>query len=107
MIIIRLAIASLALALAPSLALPAVAQSVPGTIALSPEERAAVLDAAASRRPDESLPLNGDARQIHGEMGFEIGTRGTRTLFGSTIVPLGENGSAAFSFMTGQQGRWR
>jgi hypothetical protein len=103
----RIVIASLGLALAAGLALPGSAQSLPGTVALSPEERAAVLDAAASRRPDESLPLNGDARQIHGEMGFEIGTRGTRTLFGSTVVPLGENGSAAFSFMTGQQGRWR
>ena len=87
-----------------SLAAPALAQTSPGTIALSPEERAAVLDAAAGR-PDTSLPINGLDRQIHGEVGFEIGSRGQRALYGSTIVPLGENGTAAFSLMT-DRGRW-
>ena len=87
-----------------SIAAPALAQTSPGTIALSPEERAAVLDAAASR-PDTSLPINGPDRQIHGEVGFEIGSRGQRALYGSTVVPLGENGTAAFSFMT-DRGRW-
>ena len=99
----RTAMACLAL-MSAIMASPAVAQNPAGTIALSPEERAAVLDAAASR-PDTSLPINGLDRQIHGEVGFEIGSRGQRALYGSTIVPLGENGSAAFSFMT-DQGRW-
>jgi hypothetical protein len=81
-------------------------QQAPGTIALSADERARVLD-TASRRSDDELPINGADRKIHGEVGMEIGSRGGRALYGSTVVPLGESGSAAFSFMTGQQGRWR
>jgi hypothetical protein len=81
-------------------------QQAPGTVALSAEERARVLD-TASRRSDDDLPINGADRKIHGTVGMEIGSRGGRALYGSTIVPLGETGTAAFSFMTGQSGRWR
>lgn len=101
---IAIALAGILLAAGSGMAF---AQSPPGTIALSPEERAAVLETAANRREFDGLPLNGADRQVHGMMGFEIGTRGERAVFGSTTVPLGENGSAAFSFMTGQQGRLR
>ncbi|MDO6413177.1 hypothetical protein Q4F19_02165 [Sphingomonas sp. BIUV-7] len=101
----RIAIGLLGMALSLS-ATPAFAQEAPGTIALSAEDRAAVLDAAANR-PESELPINGLDRQIHGEVGMEIGSRGGRALYGSTIVPLGDNATAAFSFMTGQQGRWR
>lgn len=94
-------------ALAAGLAPAALAQDASGIVALSPEERAEVLDAAA-RRHDESLPINGapDGRP-HGEAGFMIGTGGQRALFGSTVVPLGQDGYAAFSFMTAQDGRFR
>ena len=81
------------------------AEQVPGVIALTPQERAAVLD-AASRRPDAGLGGIVPDRSAHGEVGFEIGSRGERALFGSTIVPLGDHGAAAFSFVTGQTGRW-
>ena len=93
---------SIPAALGLALAAPALADD---TIALSAQERAAVLDRAAAG--DGDLPLNGQGRKIHGEMGFEIGTRGTRALFGTTVVPLGETGSVALSFLTAQQNRGR
>jgi hypothetical protein len=103
---VRTAIGMLGLALTAGAAMSVHAQALPGTIALSPEERAAVLDAAA-RRPDTELPVNGLDRQIHGTMGVEIGSNGSRALFGSTVIPLGQEGYAAFSFLTGRQGGWR
>lgn len=102
---IRIVTGITALLLASGLPTLAAAEQVPGVVSLSPEERAAVLDAAASR-PDRNLPLNGIDRAPHEEVGFEIGSRGERALFGSTVVPLGDHGTAAFSFMTGQTGRW-
>lgn len=43
---------------------------------------------------DETKPK----REIHGEMGVVVGTGGTRGIYGTAIVPLGENSTAAFSF---------
>lgn len=66
---------------------------------LSPEEAEAVQDAAAKRNidallfEDQRVP---DGR-IHGEIGFGIGTGGYSSVFGTAIVPLGEDGTAAFS----------
>lgn len=42
--------------------------------------------------------------KIHGEVGMFIGTGGARGLYGTTAVPLGENGMAQFSFSTSQFG---
>lgn len=118
----RIAIGLLGLAvsagLSAGLAMPANAQDAadavtqtaparaPGTVALSADERAAVLDAAA-RRPESELPINGAGRQIHGTMGVEMDSRGGHAIYGTTAVPLGNNGVAAFSFLTGRSGRWR
>ncbi|NIJ07005.1 hypothetical protein FHS31_000587 [Sphingomonas vulcanisoli] len=74
-------------------------------VALSPAERAAVLDRAAEG--DDTLPLNGNPRKIHGEMGMEVGTGGHRALWGSTTVPIGQTGQASFSFLTAQANGWR
>ncbi|QJU59515.1 hypothetical protein HL653_18720 [Sphingomonas sp. AP4-R1] len=102
--------AGLALPASAQVASEAAAQAAPGgapgTVALSADERAAVLDAAA-RRPDSELPINGAGRQIHGTVGMEMDSRGGHALYGTTAVPLGNNGVAAFSFMTGRSGRWR
>lgn len=49
--------------------------------------------------------LYGDQKRdnrIHGEVGMFIGTGGARGIYGSTAVPLGENGMAQFSFETSQ-----
>ena len=81
---------------------------------LSPAEIEATLDAAATRNasqmpPLPPLPAAGQAQTTlndgkpHGEAGMMIGTGGARAVWGSTVMPLGQNGVAAFSFSTG---RW-
>lgn len=94
----------LAAALLLALATPAPAQSS-DVISLTPEQREAALEAAASR-PVGELPINGLPKAVHGEVGMEIGTNGTRALYGTALVPLGDSGSAAFSFFNGRTGRW-
>lgn len=82
-----------------------VATSSADVVALSPDERTAAIDRAAR---GEELPINGaPGRGIHGEMGIEIGSHGTRAMYGTTVVPLGQNGVAAFSFLTSQSNGYR
>lgn len=93
--------------------------SAPQVYRLSPAERDAAI-AAAALKPESPgralLPsperdailgssLYGDQKHdsgIHGEVGMFIGTGGARGVYGSTAVPLGENGMAQFSFETSQ-----
>jgi hypothetical protein len=76
-------------------------------IGLSPEERERAIEAGAARNARE-LPINGLPGEVHGEIGMEVGTGGTRAMYGTAAVPLGQNGSAAFSFMTGRSNYgWR
>lgn len=90
-----------------ALASPAFAQIAAGDVVeLTPEQRETALEAGAERSARD-LPINGLAGRVHGEIGTEIGSNGSRALYGTAAVPLGENGSAAFSFFTGQSGRWR
>ncbi len=78
-----------------------------GTIRLSPEQREAALEAGATRTArglDGGAPDHG----IHGEMGVEVGTGGERAVYGTAVVPLGQTGTAAFSFEDGRSSnRWR
>ncbi len=85
---------------------------------LSPAQRDAAI-AAGAQRTDTDTPallpapgladLNGRSlydegdpakpdRKIHGEMGMFVGTGGTRGIFGTAVVPLGENATAILSF---------
>jgi hypothetical protein len=98
----------------PLLLLTAVpARAEPLVFSLSPEAREAAID-AASRQPERNPLILGQApetaaqdRRIHGEVGFSIGTGGTRSVFGTTMVPLGDDAAAAFSFSTGRfPGPW-
>lgn len=84
----------------PLLAAPAAAETVHR---LSDEEIAAIEaspgispDAAAllGLEPEGTAELGGERpdRQVHGEIGIEIGTGGYRGLYGSALVPLGEEG---------------
>ena len=104
----------IALAFAGLMASPGLAQTVvadtrplpSGAIGLPPEEREAAIEAGATAARD--LPLNGASdRRVHGEMGVEIGTGGERAMYGTAIVPIGQNGTAAVSFETGRSRRWR
>jgi len=44
-------------------------------------------------------------RQLHGEVGFGVGSRGERFAYGTVVAPLGDNGYAAFSFADGSYGQ--
>ena len=69
----------------------------PGTARLTPEQREAALEEGATRA--ERL-IDGGAspdHRIHGEIGLEIGTGGSRAVFGSAVAPLGDSGAVAIS----------
>ena len=64
-------------------------------------EAAAKREAAAGRPTLESPDEEADAPatpQVHGEVGFGIGTGGYREAYGTAIYPLGKEGVAAISF---------
>jgi hypothetical protein len=106
-----IALAAPALAEVPPAA-PVPADTLPGdtisadTVRLSPDQREAALEYGASRSARE-LPINGLSRQIHGEVGMEIGSNGSHAIYGTTTVPLGDTGSASFSFLNANSGRYR
>ena len=96
--------------LAVAMMLPASAQAAdPAAAALAPVHRLSegevdrILDAAAAKR-EPVVPIDqeidGERRrpEIHGEVGFGIGTGGYRSAFGTAFVPLGDEGLAIISF---------
>ena len=80
---------------------------------LSPEQIEAVLAEAAKKREAGELQLDPDMiepaprRQVHGEVGFAVGTGGYREVFGTGIYPLGDDGVAAISLDFVDWGRRR
>ena len=77
---------------------------------LTPEQIEAVLAEAAAKRASEAKRVPADAQpvsnqdsddkpapQVHGEVGFGVGTGGYRETFGTAIYPIGEDGVAAIS----------
>lgn len=68
-----------------------------GTFKLSEAEKEKLLDKAVEEREllEEVLPP--PRRQIHGEVGVAIGTGGFRSIYGTSVVPLGEDGTAIIS----------
>ena len=72
------------------------------TYALTPQEKARLLDQGSEATVDAALRRaedggEGDGR-IHGEIGMTIGTHDTRGLYGDAVIPLGHNATAAISF---------
>ena len=109
----RLRLAVLVIALAA----PGVAQAanIKGEHRLSEAEIQKVLDEAAAKREAQdagytrhtdmiapSLEPEKPVRPLHGEMGFAVGTGGYRSAFGTAVVPIGSQGTAAVSFETGR-----
>ena len=98
-------ITAIALAAAQAAADPAPAGS---ERRLTPEQVEAVLaEAAAKREASQKRPPGTveiedlepmRAPPVRGEFGIGMGTGGYREIFGSSIVPMGRNGGAAFSF---------
>ncbi len=106
--------------LAATLGSAAVASEPAGTVyRLTPDEIAAVDPKAPAQDPaltydplfDKSLFDVGDKvrtdRRPHGEVGAFVGSGGARGVFGTTTVPVGENGSASFSFENSRYPRER
>ncbi|RUN75719.1 hypothetical protein EJC47_15310 [Sphingomonas sp. TF3] len=89
---------------APTTTAPATTQPTGDTIRLSDRERDAILNsntvesAAAAR--GERLPGTGPG--IHGEIGAMIGSNGTRGVYGTASIPLGDNAGAVISFESSQ-----
>jgi hypothetical protein len=78
-------------------AAPALAEEQ--VIALSPAEKEKLLDAAADRNVNAiDVPtINGLSRRPHGEIGMFVGSHGSRGVFGSSVVPIGEESMLAVS----------
>jgi len=114
---IRLMSGSIALLLAIGVAAPSAAQTIAtesiatdsgwdtvpsnsDSIRLTPEQREAALEEGAARAAAGLEPGGAPDRRIHGEVGLEVGTGGERAAYGMAVVPLGDNGAAAFAFET-------
>ena len=81
---------------------------------LSPEQVEKILAEAAARRegtarpaPEEAAEEKAPPPQVHGEVGFAIGTGGYREAYGTAIYPLGNDGFAAISLDFVDLGRRR
>jgi hypothetical protein len=76
----------------------------------TPEQVEAAKEAAAVRNMKaENQIANGIARDggIHGEMGVAVGTGGYSSIFGTAVMPLGQNGALALSFENTQNDPYR
>ena len=85
---------------------------------LTPEQIEAVLAEAAAKRaaaerqaPARDMAVDETAPppppQVHGQVGFSVGTGGYREIFGTGFYPLGDQGGAAISLDFVDWGRRR
>jgi hypothetical protein len=100
----------LMLSASAAFAVPPVPDAPVGTvIRLTSAEIAAIEDAKIAREGVEPVQVDSETpkppREIHGEVGFGIGTRGYSEVFGTVVTPLGDDGVAAFSFSRQTYGR--
>ncbi|MEO5809564.1 MAG: hypothetical protein ABIR51_05820 [Sphingomicrobium sp.] len=104
------------LLLATALAVPGLAQAAnpappPPLTAehrLSDAEIAKVLEAAAEKR-EAVEQRQSEKRQIHGEVGFSVGTGGYSSVYGTAAIPILNDGLAIVSFDStdfGSRGGW-
>ena len=100
--------------LAPAGALAAPASPLPSQVRLSDEEKEKALEAAASRNrapPAAKVELADETKDapapIHGEVGFEVGTGGYRSAYGTAVIPLEGAGVAIISLGTSDFGNRR
>ena len=76
------------------------AEGAPNVYALTPAQKAQVLE-SASLRPDADNPALLPAlpdRRPHGEVGVMVGTGGARGVYGVVGAPVGDSGSAVVAF---------
>src|SRR4051812_49048519 len=103
----RMLLSLLAAGLATSSAATAQTAAAPDPVQvrrLSPEEKERILANSNEQAADAALnsALGGGSRTessgIHGEIGAVVGTGGTRGVFGTALIPLGDRGAAILSF---------
>jgi hypothetical protein len=80
------------------------AAALADTVTLTAEQAEAAKEAGAARNArNAQLGLEpGQDKAIHGEMGVAIGTGGYRSMYGTAIVPLGDNATLGLSFANEQ-----
>jgi hypothetical protein len=107
----KLPICLAGLILMPATAL--VAQSAPSgdanTLSLSDAQKQELLAHNTESGVDAAragLGSGAPGRQIHGEIGAMVGSHGTRGIYGTAAVPLGDNAGAVVSFENSRYG-WR
>ena len=97
-------------AAAPTIVQP-ISSSADDTIRLTDEQRMEILDhntvesAAAAR--GELTDSRSTGRGVHGEVGVMIGSHGTRGVYGTADIPLGDNAGATVSFESSRYGYGR
>ena len=97
-------------AAAPTIVQP-ISSSADDTIRLTDEQRMEILDnntvesAAAAR--GELTDSRSTGRGVHGEVGVMIGSHGTRGIYGTADIPLGDNAGATVSFESSRYGYGR
>lgn len=80
------------------------------TLRLSDDERTQLLAGNTEEKVDAAragLGSGAPGRQIHGEIGAMVGTHGTRGIYGTAAVPLGDSASATVSFENSRYGYGR
>ncbi len=78
------------------------------TLSLTDAEKADLLSHNTETSVDAARAGLGDGtpgRQIHGEFGAMIGTHGTRGVFGTAAIPLGDHAGAIVSYENSRYGR--
>lgn len=90
-------------------AVPATTEAIRLTAAQIAEAQA---EGEHRNRAAEALALTDDDfgavrrdRKIHGEVGFGIGSRGSNSQYGTVVAPIGDTGTAAFSYERNDFGR--
>jgi len=87
---------------------PTVVDTNPDPMRLTDEQRDAILNANTEARAAAARGELSDSenlgRRIHGEMGVMIGSNGTRGIYGTADIPLGENAGATVSFESSRFG---
>jgi hypothetical protein len=87
-------------------AMPLVAQTAPASadnnaLSLTDAEKSELLAHNTESSVDAAragLGSGTPSRQIHGEIGALVGSHGTRSVYGTAAIPLGNNAGAVVSF---------
>lgn len=86
---------------------PTFASPDPTVYRLTDTEKNAIAAAASRAGPEQAPLVEKPRRAIHGEVGVAIGTGGYSSLYGTAIMPVGDEGYAALSVETTRFGGLR